>query len=299
MSTLEFLQRLAYSAPAPHEREKGFVKDSSQGAARGTAKLLMVLDGLTILVAAVLATHFELHTGPLPGVKQFWHGALIHGRPMWILSAFLCGYTISLIIICWRLNLYPPRRLGFLHEQRLSVQACLISGLLLTGTIYLVHVEDIPRSIVLITLGLVTLLLSLRRLVYQVFLHACFKRNIGTHNVLIVGTGSLAHALRHRLERVRHLGYVFKGFIDFPGSGSSFTTTSGDVVGTLDTLFQFSRRHFVDEIFFTTPCDREILQDVLEHAQTERVDLRVVPDMYGGLAWNKPIEYIDQFPTIS
>jgi exopolysaccharide biosynthesis polyprenyl glycosylphosphotransferase len=179
------------------------------------------------------------------------------------------------------------------------VQACLCSGLLLAGTLYLVHVEDIPRSIFLVTLGLVTLLLSLRRLVYHLFLHACFKRNIGTHNVLIVGTGSLAHALRHRLERVRHLGYVFKGFIDFPGSGSSFTTASGDVVGTYDTLFQFSRRHFVDEIFFTAPCDREILQDVLERAQTERVDLRVVPDMYGGLAWNKPIEYIDQFPTIS
>jgi exopolysaccharide biosynthesis polyprenyl glycosylphosphotransferase len=28
------------------------------------------------------------------------------------------------------------------------------------------------------------------------------------------------------------------------------------------------------------------------------VDLRVVPDMYDGVAWNNPIEYIGQFPTI-
>ena len=28
------------------------------------------------------------------------------------------------------------------------------------------------------------------------------------------------------------------------------------------------------------------------------VDLRVVPDLYAGLAWNSPIEYIGQFPTI-
>jgi exopolysaccharide biosynthesis polyprenyl glycosylphosphotransferase len=28
------------------------------------------------------------------------------------------------------------------------------------------------------------------------------------------------------------------------------------------------------------------------------VDLRVVPDLYDGLAWNRPIEYIGQFPTI-
>jgi exopolysaccharide biosynthesis polyprenyl glycosylphosphotransferase len=40
------------------------------------------------------------------------------------------------------------------------------------------------------------------------------------------------------------------------------------------------------------------VQDVLEKARSSGVDLRVVPDMYDGLAWNSPIEYIGQFPTI-
>ena len=74
--------------------------------------------------------------------------------------------------------------------------------------------------------------------------------------------------------------------------------SSGDVVGTLDTLFQHARKQFVDEIFFTTPCERGIVQDVLEKARVHGVDLRVVPDIYDGLAWNSPIEYIGQFPTI-
>jgi exopolysaccharide biosynthesis polyprenyl glycosylphosphotransferase len=69
-------------------------------------------------------------------------------------------------------------------------------------------------------------------------------------------------------------------------------------VGTMDTLFQNARKQFVDEIFFTTPCDREIVQEVLAQARLHSVDLRVVPDMYDGLAWNSPIEYIGQFPTI-
>jgi exopolysaccharide biosynthesis polyprenyl glycosylphosphotransferase len=76
------------------------------------------------------------------------------------------------------------------------------------------------------------------------------------------------------------------------------TSTSGDVVGTLDTLFQHARKQFVDEIFFTTPCERGIVQSVLEQARAHGVDLRVIPDMYDGLAWNSPIEYIGQFPTI-
>ncbi|MGA2674751.1 MAG: sugar transferase [Terracidiphilus sp.] len=259
----------------------------------------MVLDGITILGAAVLATLYEFHTGPVAGAKGFWHGTLIHGRSMGILLALLFGFTIALMITSRRLNLYTPTRLSsFLHEQRLSMQACVTCGLLLTGTLYMVHAEDIPRGIVLITLVLVTLGLSLRRLIYRMVIYRRFEHGIGTRNVLIVGTGPEAHALRHHLESIRHLGYTFKGFIDFEGSSSRVTSTSGDVVGTLDTLFQHARKQFVDEIFFTTPCERGIVQSVLEQARAHGVDLRVIPDMYDGLAWNSPIEYIGQFPTI-
>ena len=70
------------------------------------------------------------------------------------------------------------------------------------------------------------------------------------------------------------------------------------MLGGLDTLFTHARKQFVDEIFFTTACERGIVQEVLEKARTHGIDLRVVPDMYDGLAWNSPIEYIGQFPTI-
>jgi len=259
----------------------------------------MVLDAITIIGSAALATLYEYRTGPVAGAKGFWHGTLIYGRSMGLLLALLCGFTIALIVTSRRLGLYAPSRLAsFLHEQRLSVQACFTSGLLLTGTLYMVHAADIPRSIVLITLGLVTLALSLRRLLYRLLLYRRFERGMGTRNVLIVGTGPEAHALRHHLESIRHLGYTFKGFIDFSGAGSRMTSTSGDVVGTLETLFQHARQQFVDEIFFTTPCERGVVQEVLEQARIHGVDLRVVPDMYDGLAWNSPIEYIGQFPTI-
>jgi exopolysaccharide biosynthesis polyprenyl glycosylphosphotransferase len=197
------------------------------------------------------------------------------------------------------MRLYLPLRMNsILHEQRLSVQACLSAGLLLAGTLYLVHADDIPRSIVLITVGLVTVWLSLRRLAYRVMLYRRFDRGLGTRNVLIVGTGPEAYALRHHLESVRHLGYTFKGFIELPGSNARLATAAGEVVGTLETLFQSARKQFVDEIFFSTPCERGIVQNVLAQARIHGVDLRVVPDMYDGLTWNSPVEYIGQFPTI-
>ena len=298
MATSEFWQRVSASASASPDWTGRLAEDSSRRS-RGTAKLWMVLDGITILAAAVFATLYELRAWPVDGAKGFWHGTLFYGRPVSILLALLCGYGFALVLTSRRLNLYSPTRLtSFLHEQRLSIQACFTSGLLLTGTLYLIKAEDIPRSIVMITLGLVTVTLSARRLVYRILLCRRFERGMGTRNVLIVGTGPEAHALRHHLESIRHLGYTFKGFIDFPGSTSTVAATSGDVVCTLDTLFQHARKHFVDEVFFTTPCERGVVQGVLEKARTHGVDIRVVPDLYDGLAWNSPIEYIGQFPTI-
>ncbi|HEY3628968.1 MAG TPA: sugar transferase [Terracidiphilus sp.] len=259
----------------------------------------MFLDAVTVVAAAVLATWYELKLSPIAEVRGFWRGSLFHGRSMGILLGLLCGFIVSLIFISKRLHLYSPTKLGgYLHEQRLTAQACFTAGLLLTGTLYMVHADDIPRRIVVITWSLVLVSLSTRRLVYRILLYRRFERGLGTRNVLIVGTGPEAHALRHHVESIRHLGYRFKGFIDLPGAASRFMTTSGDVVGTLESLFTLARKQFVDEIFFTAPCERGIVQDVLEKARAAGVDLRVVPDMYDGLAWNSPIEYIGQFPTI-
>jgi exopolysaccharide biosynthesis polyprenyl glycosylphosphotransferase len=259
----------------------------------------MVLDALTILASAILATLYEIRTGPIDGARWFWHGRLFQGASMGLLLLLLCGFTVALLFTSRRLHLYHPARISsFLHEQRLSVQACFTSGLLLTGTLYLVHASDVPRGVVLMTVGLVTLSLSLRRIIYRILLYRRFERGLGTRNVLVVGTGPEAHALRHHLESIRHLGYTFKGFIEFPNAESRITSTSGDVVGTLDTMFQLARKQFVDEIFFTTPCERGIIQEVLGKARIHGVDLRVVPDMYEGLAWNTSFEYIGQFPTI-
>jgi exopolysaccharide biosynthesis polyprenyl glycosylphosphotransferase len=298
MASSDFWQKLSSTLVSPVEWEVDAARNSSRGS-RGESKLWMVLDAVTVLGAATLATLHELRTTPVNGARGFWHGTLFHGRSMWILLALLCGFTFALIVTSRRLHLYTPTRItNFLHEQRLSAQACLTSGLLLTGTLYLVRASDIPRGIVITTILLVAIILGLRRLIYRLALYRRFDRGIDTRNVLIVGTGAEAHALRHHLQTVRHLGYTFKGFIELPGCNPGAVEPRSDIVGNLDTLFEHTRKRFIDEIFFSTPCERHIVQHVLEQARIHGVDLRVVPDLYDGVAWTNPIEYIGQFPTI-
>ncbi len=240
-----------------------------------------------------------MHIGPLTAAERLIGGTLFHDHSSGLLLAVLAGFSIVLVVISKRFRLYSPARLsGFLHEQRQSVRACFTAGLMLTGTLYLLHASDIPRRIVLITLGIVTVALSLRRFLYRMLLYRRFERGIDTRNILIVGTGPDAYALRHHIDSIRHLGYVFKGFIAVSSSTASLTPMSSDVVGTLDSLFQQTRLRFVDEILLTGPSEQGQVQDVLEKARKHGIDLRVVPHLYDGLAWNAPLEYIGQFPTI-
>ncbi len=259
----------------------------------------MALDALTILAAAFVSTLYKFRTTPMAGARGFVHGSLFTHRSIWILLALLCGFTIMVIMISRRMHLYTPARFtNYLHEQRMSAQACFTAGLFLLGTLYLVQAEDIPRRIVVNTIILVAIVLGLRRLIYRMLLYRRYDRGLDTRNILIVGTGPEANALRHHVDSIRHLGYTFKGFIQIPGCEAGAAESPDEVVGSLDSLFQQTRKQFVDEIFFTSPCERGIVQNVLEQARIHGVDLRVIPEMYEGVAWMTPVEYIGQFPTI-
>jgi len=92
------------------------------------------------------------------------------------------------------------------------------------------------------------------------------------------------------------MGFRFKGFIALNVEDAE--SGNIDVVGNLSNCLDVARSMFVDEIFFSTPTDKNAIMALVEEARTAGVDVRVVPDLYEGLAWNAPVEYIGQFPTI-
>jgi exopolysaccharide biosynthesis polyprenyl glycosylphosphotransferase len=275
------------------------MEQDSPRSLRRTTRLWVVVDALIIVVAAIIATLAKKHVGPLHGAKMFWEGTLIDGRSMWTLLALLCWFGFWLIYFSHKEHLYTPSRLGgYLHEQLLVVQVSLLSGLLLPATLYFLRAQDIPRRIVFITLVLVTICISLRRIAYRIYIHNCLKRNIGTCNIFIVGTGSLAKAMRRYIARTPHLGYIFKGFIGRSEHSDNGEGASTEVVGPYHSLFPLASRSFIQEIFITAPCERETIEEILMRAQEEHLSVRLVSYVDDGFTMNNPIEYIGQIPTV-
>ena len=266
---------------------------------RACRKAWMACDVFSVVLSASLAAFYRLHLSPWQGIRELIQGALITDRSMGTLFAYTMGFTLALVLISQRLNLYHPMLLNsFLHEQRRSLQACLSAGLLLAGVLYLVHAEDVPRSIVVATVALTVVVLSLRRMVHRVALYRRLSRGVGTRNVLIVGVGPRAHAVRQHLAHRDCLAYMFLGFIQTPDEEPVGGLNAEEIVGSLDDLFDCARRRFVTEIFLAAPCEDGAIGRLMEGARAHGIDVRVIPEMYGGLAWQNPLEYIGRIPTI-
>jgi len=265
---------------------------------RDEIKLWMVWDALIVMLAAFLATTIRFHVNLQTGARDVWNGTLIPGGSEGLLIAILAGFTLVLLVTCRHFHLYSRRLVGsLLGEQFATLQACVVSGLLLTGSLYVFHATQVPRRVVFLTLGMVTVGLSLRRVIYRLVVYRRFERGVGTRNLLIVGTGPEARNLRRCLEGYRHWGFRFMGFITSEPEGRG-VGGGAEVVSDLDGMFDYARLHFVDEIFISTPVDSTQMWEMLFRAHEIGIDLRLIPEQFGGLTTNSPIEYVGNFPTI-
>jgi exopolysaccharide biosynthesis polyprenyl glycosylphosphotransferase len=260
-----------------------------------TSLIWATLDLMTVAIAALLAVCFRVdvpssvHVAVLPAF-------LFHSAPVKLL-VYVGWYGLLVVILSRSYGLYGPipNRSG-LNEQRLTVQSALIAGLLLCGTLYLGRGEEVSRIVVMLLVLFTMVLLCVRRAIWRKVVYSRHREGLETRNVLIVGAGRVAHALRNHLESLRHLGFRFKGFVALTEREAE--SGEADIIGDVRNCLSLARSLFVDEIFFSVPAEKKLVIALVEEARAIGIDVRVVPDLYDGLAWNAPVEYIGQFPTI-
>ena len=285
----DFLQQTAVSGNRRRDVVTGRYKEPSS-----SSTVWVLLDLLTALVAGLIALRIRGEDTPNPSSAFLLK--LTHSEPV-VSLVYVAVFGVFLVFCSRMYGLYTPaqNRSG-LNEQRMTVQANLTAGLLLCGTLYLMRGYAVSRVVVGLTVLLAMVLTMVRRAAWRRVMKRRYLAGLETRNVLIVGVGRVAHALRNHLESLRHMGFRFKGFIELDARDAD--SGDADVVGNLSNCLDIARSMFVDEIYFSTPADKSAIMALVEEAKGAGVDIRVVPDLYEGLAWNAPVEYIGQFPTI-
>ncbi len=253
------------------------------------------LDFLSALVAGFIAIRIRLE----PAAELTSHTVLGHLEKAAPLTSiiYLLVFSVYLVLFTRLYGLYrsPEGRSG-LNEQRLTFQATLTAGLMLCGTLYVMKEYAVSRIVVALTIVITMAFLMIRRAVERKMMQRRFLQGRETRNVMIVGHGRVAHALRNHLQALPHMGFRFMGFVSLEAAAGD--SENSEIIGNVRNCVALARSLFVDEIYFSTPADKGTVIGVVDEAREHGIEVRVVPDLYDGLAWNAPVEFIGQFPTI-
>jgi exopolysaccharide biosynthesis polyprenyl glycosylphosphotransferase len=110
--------------------------------------------------------------------------------------------------------------------------------------------------------------------------------------VLIIGASEVGLGLARYLDQNKQLGYRVKGFLDANHTGNP------RLLGNIEDLPKVARTQFVDEIMITIPSEREVVKSVAAEGRRLRLNVRVIPELYDGLARSTAINHVGDFPVM-
>jgi exopolysaccharide biosynthesis polyprenyl glycosylphosphotransferase len=206
---------------------------------------------------------------------------------------YLLLYCALVVLGCISHHLYrTPREITSFAETLRVLKAVVLATSLLALFIFTIGNKEISRFVVA-SAGVVNVLtLAGWRFAKRRYIMRRAKRGEGLSRVLIIGAGRVGQAFARWIENNGHLGYWICGFLDSHPNGDK------RVLGTVGDLRRVALAQFVDEVFITPPADGEMVKQAFLEARNLRMDLHVVPELYGGLGWRAPLHSIGGFPLL-
>jgi exopolysaccharide biosynthesis polyprenyl glycosylphosphotransferase len=112
-------------------------------------------------------------------------------------------------------------------------------------------------------------------------------------HVLIVGAGHIGQRVAAYLEAHPELGRRVCGFLD------DEKPVKAEVLGRVSDLAWLARKEFVDEVILAAPQDCALAQGVVREAQKLRLDVEIVPELFGCKPVATEIQRFGDMPVIS
>ena len=284
--------RVVWSNPDRSGRQKGGSPERTGRTGRGIQLLYALLDVFLLIANGAIAYLLRFSRG---NPFHFIMGSLrlAVGQPYIAYEGFLCLYIGFVLLFCDWEDLYrTPRMRSAFDESVAVVKSVFFATLLLTAFIYLSGNKLVSRLVVAGCFVLNAVALAAWRFAKRkIVIHRALDGR-GLRNAVIVGAGSVGRELARQLEENKLLGYQFKGFLDANHSGDPRT------LGKIEDLPRVARAQFIDEVFITIPSERELVKRIAIEARAERLDVKVVPELYDGLCWNAPVQHIGEFPVM-
>ena len=122
--------------------------------------------------------------------------------------------------------------------------------------------------------------------------HGSEHESLDVRRVLIVGAGSVGRRLAAYIESHPQDGRTVCGFLD------NDRPMDEEVIGRVSDLARLARVEFADEVLLAAPCDRNLTLQVLREAKRLRIDVEIVPELFGCKVTGEKVERVGDLPVI-
>jgi len=203
---------------------------------------------------------------------------------------FLQGAMLTLL--AYSEGLYRAELMWSPEEQRvvLGKVVGLSTALLALGT-YLLESKFISLAALALSAPLnYATMVGCREWQRRVSIRTCGRT---ARNVLIVGGGRLARELAACFDGNARSGRQFRGFLVESGP------IGGDIRGTIEDLACIARAEFIDEVVLTDTRDPLLARRVIREAQRNRLDVKIVPDLFGFRPRGVALEDFGDVPVLT
>jgi exopolysaccharide biosynthesis polyprenyl glycosylphosphotransferase len=112
-----------------------------------------------------------------------------------------------------------------------------------------------------------------------------------SRNVLVIGANGIGRRIASYFEKHPESGRIVQGFLDDEPSGDQ-------VLGRINDLARVARTAFVDEVILAGLHDADIALRVMREARRLRLDVEIVPELFGGFPAETEIEQVGDVSVI-
>ena len=147
---------------------------------------------------------------------------------------------------------------------------------------FLIFIDDfmnnapiISRFLILIYWIVMVTSVSTGRIIIRSIQRNLLQKGIGQRNTFIIGNGEKASELRSMIDRFPQLGYRILGLISPDGENEKNSS------GRLENIQKLIKDNEVTEILIALETnEKEKLIDILRYCTEEKVNMKILPDMY-------------------
>ena len=265
----------------------------------------VALDVTLAMVAFALAYFARFELGVIPAPK---------GQPPFAQYLSLTPF-IGLLVPCafYFQNAYRPHRSRTRVDDFFAVLVGTVVVVVigLVGTLYFqtYYTSGPSRTdgayevsrIVWVLFGAFNLVFAYAsRELVRAILKRVFRAGLGLRRVLIAGAGDLADHVADRLIQHAEFGYRVVGFIDDRAEHDTLGYRGLPLLGGFEDAAAIIDSEQIDQLFVALPLEQHVkMLSLVEIANRECVDVKVVPDLLQFIALRAKLQELDGIPIIS